>query len=264
MYLFENEIINISKIYTVNMYEMKTDSSIKNIIHYPSKLSAYELIFFISGELLTCFNGNMLKDTANSIRYLPKDISGGEYTVEKIASSLCIDIFFDTLDEMPDYAVSLKNMNELKPLFTKIYNIWNSKELGFYSECMSIFYDIIKKIKKHTNRYFTDIQAKKILPSYNYMIKHFTQRGFNYKKMCAESSLSYDYFKEIFIKEYGMPPVKYVTMLKLDKAKELLITGHYTISEIAEICGFENIYYFSTVFKKHFGVSPKNYRTMIN
>ena len=143
------------------MYEMKTDSSIKNIIHYPSKLSAYELIFFISGELLTCFNGNMLKDTANSIRYLPKDISGGEYTVEKIASSLCIDIFFDTFDEMPDYAVSLKNMNELKPLFTKIYNIWNSKELGFYSECMSIFYYIIKKIKKHTNRYFTDIQAKK-------------------------------------------------------------------------------------------------------
>ena len=61
-----------------------------------------------------------------------------------------------------------------------------------------------------------------------------------------------------------MPPVKYVTMLKLDKAKELLITGHYTISEIVEICGFENIYYFSTVFKKHFGVSPKNYRTMIN
>ena len=31
------------------------------------------------------------------------------------------------------------------------------------------------------------------------------------------------------------------------------------VSEIAEICGFENTYYFSTVFKNHIGVSPKNF-----
>ena len=46
----------------------------------------------------------------------------------------------------------------------------------------------------------------------------------------------------------------------MEKAKELLITGHYTVSEIAYECGFENVYYFSNVFKKIVGVSPTAYR----
>jgi len=56
-----------------------------------------------------------------------------------------------------------------------------------------------------------------------------------------------------------MTPIKYITMLRMEKAKELLITGHYKVSEIAGMCGFENVYYFSNVFKKHEGISPKNY-----
>lgn len=56
-----------------------------------------------------------------------------------------------------------------------------------------------------------------------------------------------------------MPPVKYLTQLRIEYAKELLITGRYSIGEIAEMCGFENVYYFSTVFKKHTGIPPSKY-----
>ncbi len=57
-----------------------------------------------------------------------------------------------------------------------------------------------------------------------------------------------------------MSPVKYITQLRVEKAKELLITNRYKVSEIAEMCGFENVYYFSNVFKKQVGVSPKTYK----
>ncbi len=258
--LFENEVINISKIHTVNMYESKKEFDGKYIIQYNANLPVYELIFFISGEGITNFNDNVIKDEPNSIRFLPKGIGEGIYTVEKHIHGVCIDIYFDTLDEMPDYACGMKNMSELKNLFIKLYNIWNSKKNGYYSESMSIFYDIIRKIKKHNEKYFTNEQAKKIIPSYNYMLENFTKPDFDYKAMCNETKLSYDYFKELFIKQYGISPVKFVTMLRIEKAKELLITGHYSITEISQMCGFENVYYFSTVFKKHEGISPKKYK----
>ena len=38
-------------------------------------------------------------------------------------------------------------MNELKPLFVKIYNVWNEKKPGYYAKSMSILYEITEKIK---------------------------------------------------------------------------------------------------------------------
>jgi len=260
MNLFENEVINISGIKTVNMYDSDIEFTNNNVHHYDVNLSAYELIFFISGENETHFANADIHDVPDSLRFLPKGIPSGEYYVKKLKKGVCIDIYFDTLDSMPCVAMSLKNMNELKPLFVKIYNVWNEKKPGYYAKSMSILYEITEKIKRHNDRYYTNCQAQKIFPSYEYAVKHFCDHNFDYTKMCSESKLSYDYFKELFIKQYGMSPVKYITKLRIEKAQELLITNRYKITDIANMCGFENVYYFSTVFKKQVGVSPKNYK----
>jgi len=260
MQLFENEYINISRINTVDMFKSEIEFKTKNTRYYSASPTVYELIFFINGESKTHFAGVDIHDTELSLRYLPKGEFTGEYRVENIKNGTCIDIFFDTPDPMPDYAIGLKDMVELKPLFQKIYNVWSLKKSGFYSESMSILYEIIRTIKKHIEKYYPSSLSEKIIPSQEYMLKHFCDPDFNYSKMCNQSGLSYDYFKEIFIKEYGASPVKYITRLRIDKACELLITGRYKISEIAEMCGFSNVYYFSNVFKKHLGISPVNYK----
>ena len=64
---------------------------------------------------------------------------------------------------------------------------------------------------------------------------------------------------ELFKKEFSLSPVRYVTKVRIDRAKELLVSGRHTVTEISELCGFENVYYFSSVFKKAVGVSPSEY-----
>ncbi len=255
MNLFENEVLAITRIHTINMYEGKPKAKVS----YNVCLPTYELIFNLSGQSIVTFGTKTLDNVQNAVRYLPKGINYGEYTVDTKEPGVCIDIYFDTSDEMPDTALLLKNMTEVKPLFLKIYNIWSSKKEGYYSECMSIMYDIIKRIKLRGKKYSTSEKAAKILPSYEYMLGHFSETSFDYGEMCAKSGLSYSYFKELFINQYGMSPVKYITNLRMDKAKELLITGHYTITEISQMCGFDSVYYFSKVFKSHTGVCPKDY-----
>ena len=43
------------------------------------------------------------------------------------------------------------------------------------------------------------------------------------------------------------------------RALEMLDTGEITVSEVAEMLGFESVAYFSRFFKKHQGISPAEY-----
>lgn len=74
------------------------------------------------------------------------------------------------------------------------------------------------------------------------------------------TNLSPNHFHKIFTEAMGITPNAYITKIKLDRAKELLIRTDLPISEISTRCGFENIPYFSYLFKKQVDVSPGEFR----
>lgn len=78
--------------------------------------------------------------------------------------------------------------------------------------------------------------------------------------------LSYDYVRKLFQKEVGVTPREYLEGLRMELAASILSSGvankysNYSVSQVAEACGFAEPLYFSRVFKKHFGVSPSEYK----
>lgn len=78
------------------------------------------------------------------------------------------------------------------------------------------------------------------------------------------TGLSYTYFKKLFIDKNGVPPSKYVTFLRINRACELLISNLLKVDEIASMCGFNDVYYFSKLFKKIKGVSPTGFKKQNN
>ena len=66
-------------------------------------------------------------------------------------------------------------------------------------------------------------------------------------------------FRKLFTEVYGMPPMSYVSYMRVEKAKQLLLCDRGSISEIAQTLGYPSIYDFSRSFKRHTGISPKNY-----
>lgn len=76
----------------------------------------------------------------------------------------------------------------------------------------------------------------------------------------AESfGLSPAYLSVIFKKNAEIGFSEYVYTKKIEKAKELLLSGDMKIYEVADALGFESAYYFSKVFKKVGGHSPREY-----
>ncbi len=64
--------------------------------------------------------------------------------------------------------------------------------------------------------------------------------------------------KRIFLKYAGMGVHEYLTCLKINIAKELLLQG-LSIADVSEQTGFNNQNYFSAAFKRQTGISPKDY-----
>jgi AraC-like DNA-binding protein len=82
----------------------------------------------------------------------------------------------------------------------------------------------------------------------------------NIKDICENIHVSPYHFIRMFKKETGLTPYYYLIFTRIEKAKELLSAKHFSISETAELCGFNGISHFSSTFKKMTGYSPVDYR----
>lgn len=81
-----------------------------------------------------------------------------------------------------------------------------------------------------------------------------TGEGIEEKYKC-----NYDYLNRMFKKATGNTIFAYLNDLRIFKARQLLSDGTGKMIEVAEKCGFKDIYYFSKVFKKYTGFSPGTY-----
>lgn len=80
-------------------------------------------------------------------------------------------------------------------------------------------------------------------------------------KIAASVGMSPSYFSSVFSREMGKTFIEYLTEIRIEKAKELLVCSSMKSSEICFKIGYKDPHYFSYIFKKTLGCSPKEYRS---
>lgn len=78
--------------------------------------------------------------------------------------------------------------------------------------------------------------------------------------VAATVGLSSSYFSAVFSREIGKTFKEYLTEIRMEKAKELLMCSSMQTAEIGYAVGYKDPHYFSFMFKKKQGCSPKEYR----
>jgi AraC-like DNA-binding protein len=71
------------------------------------------------------------------------------------------------------------------------------------------------------------------------------------------------YFCKLFKKATGMTLTEYVSRVRVEKAKKLLVDPSLRISEVVYAAGFGSIPRFNSVFKHYVGMPPTEYRTTL-
>lgn len=78
--------------------------------------------------------------------------------------------------------------------------------------------------------------------------------------LASRLGFSRAYFSTLFTRRTGEAPYRFLTKIRMGKAKEYLSSSRHSVEEIAYSVGFSCIGRFCALFKKYAGVSPLQYR----
>ncbi len=93
-----------------------------------------------------------------------------------------------------------------------------------------------------------------------YIRDNYQNDDMSLQSVASSVNVSSNHFSAIFRKETGDTFIDYLTAVRMDKAKELLVCSSMKTSEIGFEVGYRDPHYFSYIFKKTMGMSPKEYR----
>lgn len=79
-------------------------------------------------------------------------------------------------------------------------------------------------------------------------------------RLARELNVNSSYLSTLFKKETGKTVTDYITGRRISHAKQLLKNSRLQIQTVGQLCGFEDVHYFSKVFKRLTGVAPKQYQ----
>ncbi|MCR4850576.1 MAG: response regulator [Lachnospiraceae bacterium] len=68
------------------------------------------------------------------------------------------------------------------------------------------------------------------------------------------------YFSKLFKEATGENFIEYLTNIRIEKAKDLLLNSDMSMKEICAMCGYQDPNYFSRTFKKNVGFTPTEYK----
>lgn len=195
-------------------------------------------------------NDNQKTIMMNNLFNFLKALSLNDITFIKIK---ILEIFVTLDNKLKQRNINLKSLSSKETIYGEIFSKcsldslreWLKKELDVINADLNQFSaESDNSIVKQVQKYIYDNIKNKI-----------------YLNDIAEAvHMSANYLSTAFKKETGLNLSKYITELKINKAKEYLAFSDMRIQDIAEELGFSDYRYFCTVFKSETGQTPLNYR----
>lgn len=96
-----------------------------------------------------------------------------------------------------------------------------------------------------------------------YLHEHFHEQ-LSVDQVAKIVGLNTKYFSQLCKSYFGSSFLEYLTSIRMEIAKQLLLGGKYSIREVAEMTSYSDGNYFSRVFKQAFGTSPSCYKGECN
>ena len=167
------------------------------------------------------------------------------------------NINFDFLD-FSDVLLMHDCETHVDTLAHMIYQIMNERETGYQSIADSLAEALLQYIKRFSLSSSPNPLAYKLKRT---ILNNIENSSFDLAREMMNLGYHSDYIRRCFKAAFGKPPLVYLTELRVERAKQLLIVPIYeSIAAVCAKCGFADPFYFSTCFKKHVGISPLQYR----
>ena len=237
-------------------------------------LNEYQINYITEGEGFYENDSGRIKVRPGSLmitkpgdwhRYRPKKKSGW---VEHYVGFR--GVFADQIFKQPWFAsgktvIDIGNREEFIDTYFKIFEYVLEEKPGFQQVAAGMIMKLFGyMISTHKQRDFSGKRVEQVIQNACFTIRENVEQEIDFRHFAEQNHIGYSYFRKMFKKYTGVPPVQYHLDLKILRAKEMLLSTDKIIKEISYDLGFQSIYYFSRVFKKKLGVSPSEIRKTLS
>lgn len=210
--------------------------------------------------LLMVFDG-ILRFAENGVEY---EIFPGEYHIQKSRSFqegktpsdspkyLYVHFRADWDFDKPDLPYKgTFDCQSFKPLMKELDLLSHSESSLLQKSAR--FFEILLMLQKKE-------KAPSLANNISEYIKNENLNELSLEKICQSFNFSKNHIINIFKKQFGVTPVKYINTLKLERAKYLLESTSMPIEQIAADSGFNDYAYFYKLFLRENKLSPTHWR----
>jgi len=166
----------------------------------------------------------------------------------------CMDILLATLRKIPDINIELTQFIERDIMSLDFISKFNTTD-----ELKDWFTNVILNIIK-LNTQSLENKNKNIIDDIKKYIQEHYSENLSLDFLSKVFFMNPYYISQLFSKKTNKTYLDYVTEVRIQKAKELLLNTDMMIYEIAQKVGYNNAKYFSRVFEKVEGCNPSVYR----
>lgn len=159
----------------------------------------------------------------------------------------------------------IHDMPRLERMLSDIYTAARSTKLDRGFECSHLLYRFLLELNHCIGS--SDVKQKKekyrqLAPVLSYLEKNLAN-GISLEEMASVAGVTPQHLCRLFKHIFHMRPFEYLTGLRMQKAKEMLVSsGTKPLKEIAAYTGYSDTSYFCAVFKEHEGMTPMEFRKM--
>lgn len=132
---------------------------------------------------------------------------------------------------------------------------------GTISKLLDCLCGFLKDQIKEVRDRFENEAIRPIRVAKNFVMQHFSE-PITLDDICAATGFSVSYFSKMFKKETGEGFSKYLSRMRIDRAKELLRDTDFPVTEVCRLVGYSDIKHFTGTFKKMTSLNPGQYRKL--
>ena len=227
-------------------------------------LFAVDLTYIVGGRAEYLVNGTRYIVKAGDLIYIPKGSMRSAVTFEDdLMDGYCLNFQLKNIKgqdvELPFPHISNIGIHQdLISLFNDLHNDYYRREPGYRMKLRGwmqfILHRYMELIVFKSNSTILDNRIDKVL---RYITKHYFE-SLSIQDLSRKFGLCQSYFGTLFTQATGMSFRKYLMKVRLNVSEDMLLSGEYSVSAVAEACGFTDVFYFSKVFKTSRGVSPSS------
>ena len=228
----------------------------------------YVLAYAVSGYAWYKCEGKQFPVSRGQLLFFPRGVARSAMADSKTPWSFisvgfemeCFDEATVKLFKSLPHRLVPSNELEINALFLELERRWTARSAGYLLRCRSIIMHLLYLLLRSQARSkYSTPHAQSIASVVRLLQDQFTH-SFSVDELAQMVELSPSRFRVLFKEFTGYTVVKYQNWLRINKAKDLLLSGEYTVTQTAQKIGFEDVYYFSRLFKKFTGNTPSHYR----